>query len=353
MKRKIKLLVMDNIKELGDKINEHLKNINNTQEDYLINFNASRFSNGEGKLAILEEIMGSDLYILSDVGNYGISYMLHGNIHLMGPDEHYADIKRAIAATSGHASKINILMPLLYEARQHKRRGNESLDCAIALQELERMGVSSIITMDAHDPSVCNAVPRLSFDNFYPTHIILNNLIKQEKLENPIVISPDMGAMERARYFADLLKCDVGVFYKRRDLSKVVNGKNPIVEHMYMGSSVLNRDILVVDDMIASGSSMLEVAEKLKKLGARRVYLIATFALFTEGIENFNESYKEQLFDYVYTTNLSYVPQKLKKQKWYKEVDCSNYLAEIINTLNKMENVGELWNKKIEMDDGK
>lgn len=342
---KLKLVILNNISEFGDKVNRHLMTMNKAKNSYIVTMKSERFSNGEGKVKLEEAVNGNDLYILSDVGNYGLSYLMHGREHFMSPDEHYEDIKRVIAAFSGHAAKINVVMPLLYESRQHKRRGNESLDCAIALQELERMGVDNIITMDAHDPSICNAIPRLPFENFYPTQQILESLIENEVMDKVLVISPDMGAMERARYYADMLTCDVGVFYKRRDLSKVVNGKNPIVEHLYMGADPKGRDVIVVDDMIASGGSMIEVAEHLKQRGARHVYLVATFSLFTEGVEIFNEAYESKLFDRLYSTNLSYVPEDIKCKTWYREVDCSYYMAEIINTINKNEDIEVLWNK--------
>lgn len=343
---KLKLVVMNNISELGEKVNKHLKELNKTEKSYLVKMKSERFSNGEGKVSLGESVNGDDLYIISDVGNYGISYMMHGREHFMSPDEHFEDIKRVIAATSGHASKINVVMPLLYQSRQHKRRGNESLDCAISLQELERIGVDNIITFDAHDPSICNAIPRLPFENFYPTHTILEEMIENEDIKDLLVISPDMGAMERARYYADMLSCDVGVFYKRRDLSKVVNGKNPIVEHMYMGADVKDKDVLVVDDMIASGGSMIEVCEHLREKGARNIYLVATFALFTEGIEKFVEAYEKGLFNKLYSTNLSYVPDEIKKNNWYVDVDCSRYLAVIIDTINKKGDIEGLWNGK-------
>lgn len=236
-------------------------------------------------------------------------------------------------------------MHLLYEARQHKRR-NESLDCAIALQELERIGVDNIISFDAHDPSICNAIPRLPFENFYPTHTILEKLIDNEDIDDSLVISPDMGAMERAKYYADMLGCDVGVFYKRRDLSKVVSGKCPIVEHMYMGADVKDKDIIVVDDMIASGVSMIEVAEYLRNNGARNIYLVATFLLFTEGTDKFVKAHEDGLFNKLYSTNLSYVPDEIKYNTWYVKVDCSKYLALIIDTFNKKGDIEPLLNGK-------
>lgn len=343
---KLKLLVLPNCKSLGEKVNKELNRLNKTEGSYLVDFKPDRFSNGEGKVKINESVNNTDLYILSDVGNYDISYNYHGRVHHMSPDEHFEDIKRCIAATSGHASKINVIMPLLYESRQHKRKGNESLDCAIALQELETIGVDNIITFDAHDPSVSNAIPRLPFENFYPTHAILEELIDNEEIKDLLVISPDMGAMERARYYADMLGSDVGVFYKRRDLSKVVNGKNPIVEHMYMGANPKGKDVIIVDDMIASGGSILEVAENLRERGVDKIYLIATFALFTEGTEKFVDAYNNGLFNKLYSTNLSYVPESITEKEWYQEVDLSKYIATIINTLNKKEDIEPLFNGK-------
>ena len=348
---KLGLIVLENAKELGEKLQKNLNLIRENEDNYIIPLKNSRFSNGEGKIVIDGTVREKDIYILSDVGNYNIGYKMHGMNHNMSPDEHFQDIKRVISATSGHASKITVVMPLLYQARQHKRKGRESLDCAIALQELERLGVDNIITFDAHDPNLSNAIPRLPFENFYPTHTILSKLIKEENknIDNLLVVSPDMGAMERARYYAEMLGCDVGVFYKRRDLSKVVNGKNPIIEHAYMGADVKNRDIIVVDDMIASGQSMIEVARELKKRGANNIYLIATFTLLTEGIQGFIDAYKEGIFTKLYSTNLSYVPDVIKQQEWYYDVDCSMQLASIIDTLNKKQSIQPFFDGKKQM----
>lgn len=347
----LRLIVLDNAKEFGQKVNNNLNKIRNTNIDYIVPITHSRFSNGEGKIKLEGSVRDKDLYIISDVGNYGMSYDFHGMNHIISPDEHFQDIKRVISATCGHAAKINIVMPLLYQARQHKRKGRESLDCAIALQELEKMGVDNIITFDVHDPNVSNAIPFLPFENFYPTHTILNDLIDNEDIvkDNLLVISPDMGAMERARYYAEMLSCDVGVFYKRRDLSKVVNGKNPIVEHVYMGCDVKGKDVLVVDDMIASGTSMVEVARELRGRGVNKVYFIATFTLLTEGAEIFINAYKDGLFNKLYTTNLSYVPDNIKKLEWYFEVDSSNQLATVIDKLNNKESIHGLFDNKIEI----
>ena len=342
----LKLIVLENIKELGKEINEDLKKIRKDDSNYMITVKEDIFSNGEGKVKIEDTVRDKDIYIISDVGNYDITYNMRGIVHHMGPDEHFGNIKRTILALSGYQEKITLIMPLLYQARQHKRKGRESLDCALALQELEHLGVNHIITFDAHDPNVSNAIPNLPFENFYPTNTILEDLLTKEELKDILVISPDMGAMERARYYAEILDSDVGVFYKRRDLSRVVNGKNPIVEHTYMGSSVKDRDVLVVDDMIASGSSMLEVGKMLKEQGARKVYFIATFSLFTEGIDAFDKAYLDNIFDKLYTTNLSYIPKEFKEKPWFHTVDCSMNIALIINALHNKESLTPLLNGK-------
>ena len=343
---KLKLLVMPNCMELGQKIDKELKRLNKSEESFLLDYKPDRFNNGEGKVRIMENINNTDLFILSDIGNYDITYKYHGRDHHMAPDEHFQDIKRSIAATSGHASSISVIMPLLYQSRQDKRKGNESLDCAIALQELQNIGVKMIMTFDAHNSSVCNAIPRLPFENFYPTHRILEEIIEREEIRDLLVISPDMGAMERARYYAEMLDCDVGVFYKRRDLSKVINGKNPIVEHMYMGANPEGKDVIIVDDMIASGGSILEVAENLRQRGVDKIFLIATFSLFTEGTDRFVEAFSNGLFTKLYSTNLTYVPEEVKESDWFQEVDCSKYLALIINTYHKKEATEPLWDGK-------
>lgn len=347
-KNNLGILVLDNFKDFGQKVQDHLSKIRGTETNYLIHFNANRFSNGEGKITIEDSVREKNLFILSDVGNYELGYNYHGQKHILSPDEHFQDIKRAISATCGHAAKISIVTPLLYESRQHRRKSRESLDCAIALQELERLGVNSIITFDAHDPNVCNAIPNLSFDNFYPTNVILEQMITDNAnvFENILVVSPDMGAMERARYYAELMGCDVGVFYKRRDLSKVVNGKNPVVSHVYMGTDVKDKNILIVDDMIASGGSVLEVAQELRNRGAKKINITCTFALFTEGIEKFKKAYEDNWFDDLYTTNLSYIPNEFSSLEWFNVVDLSEMVAKIIDKLDKKESVSEFFDTK-------
>lgn len=347
-KNNLGILVLDNFKEFGQKVQEHLAKIRNTDENYVINFTASRFSNGEGKITLTDSVREKNLFILSDVGNYELGYNYHGQKHILSPDEHFQDIKRAISATCGHASKISVVTPLLYESRQHRRKSRESLDCAIALQELERLGVNNIITFDAHDPNVCNAIPNLSFDNFYPTNTILEQMIKDDHsiFDNALLISPDMGAMERARYYAEIIGCDVGVFYKRRDLSQVVNGKNPVVAHVYMGTDVKDKNVIIVDDMIASGGSVIEVAEELRQKGANKIYITCTFSLFTEGIEKFKNAYDNNLFDGLYTTNLSYIPKDYASFEWFNVVDLSEMVAKVIDKLDRKESVSGFFNGK-------
>ena len=332
----LKLIVMDNIATIGKEVDNYLQEMNKQDESYMMEHIRTRFNNGEGKIGIDETARDKDVFILSDVGNYSITYDMHGMKVPMGPDEHFQDIKRAISAVGGYAKRITVIMPLLYQSRQDKRKGRESLDCAIALQELERLGVNHIITFDCHERKVANAIPNIPFENFYPTNIILEELIKNEKIfDNLLVISPDAGAMERARYYADMLNCDVGVFSKRRDLSKLVDGKNPIIEHVYLGADVKDKTCIVVDDMIASGSSMIEVGERLRKMGSSNIFFVSTFSLFTEGINKFEQAYKNKVFDKLYTTNLTYIPEEYKQKEWLEEVNCSKRIAEIIDHIHK------------------
>lgn len=328
-------------------------------ESFIIPIEQVRFNNGEGKVVIKDSVRDKDLYILSDVGNHSETYKMFGYDNHMSPDDHYQDIKRVISAIRGQADRISVVMPLLYESRQHRRKGRESLDCALALQELQNLGVSTIVTFDVHDPNIQNAVPNsMSFENFYPTNTILKEFIKNEDFDSSdvIFISPDTGAMDRARYYANMFQADVGMFHKRRDLSKIVDGKNPIVAHEYLGRNLTGKTAVVVDDMIASGGSMLDVANDLKQRGAQKVYLISTFAMFTNGFDKFNEAFKSGLFDKLYSTNLTYVDSEVTKMPWYKMVDCSTYASDIIDTLNSSGSISELKNGKqkiIEMLDKK
>lgn len=339
---KISIIALENIKDLALKTNEYLKKTNN-QENYLVPLEEIRFSNGEGKIKLLSTIRGKEVYIMTDVGNHSISYKMYGIENHKSPDDHFADTKRIISAIRGHAESITVIMPLLYSSRQHRRKGRESLDCAIALKELENLGVKSIITFDVHDENIQNVVPLMAFENFFPTVNIINQILKNEQIDynNTIVISPDTGAFNRARYYADMLKVDVGIFHKRRDLTQVVNGKNPVIAHEYLGKDVKGKDCIVVDDMIASGESMLDVAKELKRRGANNIYLASTFGLFCNGKEIFDEEYNKS-FNRVYTTNLTYVDDKIKNSKWYKSVDCSIFIAKIINELSNNSSITPL-----------
>ncbi len=338
------LIIMDNCQELGLKVNNEIKKLRKTDTNYLVPIKVDRFSDGEGKVTIMDTIRGKDVYILSDTHNYSITYKMYNFEHHMSPDEHFQDIKRTILAIMGHARSIRVVMPFLYASRQHRRKSRESLDCAAALQELKNLGISGIVTFDAHDPNVQNAIPTLPFDNFFTTNDMLKEFLKNEdfEIENTLVVSPDTGAMDRARFLADILRVDVGMFYKRRDISKIVNGHNPIVAHEYLGADVKDKSIIVVDDMLASGGSMLDVAEELKKRGAKKIYFFTTFALFTAGYSKFDKAYKNGIFDAIYATNLTYVPEEILNKKWFHAADCSTYLAKIINSLNEGHSISSL-----------
>ncbi len=333
------IIVLESCKELGDAIDKYIQNSRNCTESFLIPIDEIRFSNGEGKVKISESVRAKDIYILCDVGNYSCTYKMFGITNHKGPDEHFQDINRTVAAIRGKAARITVIMPLLYESRQHRRKGRESLDCALALQELERLGVDEIITFDVHDPNVQNAIPLLSFENVYPTYDMVKSILSNEKSlkldkEALLVISPDTGAMDRAIYYSSVLGVDVGLFYKRRDHSTIVNGKNPIVQHEYVGRNVTGKDVLIVDDMIASGESVIDIAKELKNRNARNVYVAATFAFFTEGFEKFDKAYEDGLITRIYSTNLTYIPKELYTKKWFEGVDMSELSARIINRLN-------------------
>jgi ribose-phosphate pyrophosphokinase len=339
MNGELGIIALKSCKELGEKIDSHIRAKRNEENSYLITTHDLRFSNGEGKVKIEETVRGKDIYILCDVGNYSIDYKMFGFTNHMGPDEHFQDIKRTISAIRGKARRITVIMPLLYASRQHRRKGRESLDCAMALQELERLGVDEILTFDAHDPNVQNAITLTSFENLYPTYDIVKSFVTNEEnldidKNRMIVISPDTGAMDRAIYYSSVLGVDVGLFYKRRDHSRIVNGKNPIVEHEYMGRDVSGCDVLIVDDMIASGESVLDIASELKMRNARNVYIAATFAFFTEGTEKFHRFYNDGIIKRVYSTNLTYIPEQVKEAEWFREVDMSYFISLILNKLN-------------------
>lgn len=355
--RPLGIIVLDGAEELGEKIDKYLvswynkdiafKNNEPPKKSFLIKNECPRFTTGDAKGIIYETTRGRDLYILVDVGNYSCTYPLFGSDNKMSPDDHYANLKRIISASGGKSSRITVIMPLLYGGRQHRRNARESLDCAQMLKELFNMGVSDIITFDAHDPRVQNAEPLMGFDNFFPTYQIMKQLVNNFpdiKLDKNhfMVVSPDEGAMNRNIYYASIIGVDLGMFYKRRDYATIVNGRNPIVAHEYIGSSVMGMDIFVNDDIIATGESVLKLCKELKEKGAGRIFLSATYALFTEGLERFNTAYEEGLFDAVLSTNLTYRCEELKNIKWFFEADLSKYIAYIISACNQNHSMSSL-----------
>lgn len=351
---KLAIIPLQSCQALGEKVdsylarwraerhNEHKDSITFAgyeKDSYILKHNCPRFGSGEAKGSLKESVRGTDIYLMVDVVNHSIEYSVCGQKNMMSPDDHYSDLKRIIAAIGGKSNRITVIMPFLYESRQHKRNSRESLDCALALQELVSMGVDNIITFDAHDPRVQNAIPLNGFENIMPTYQFIKTLLKttpdlELDSDHMMVISPDEGAMNRAIYFANHLGVDVGMFYKRRDYTTIVNGKNPIVAHEFLGDSVEGKDVIVIDDMIASGESMLDVARQLKARNARRVYALATFGLFTSGLEIFDEAYKEGIIEKVITTNLTYQRPELAEREWYESADLSKYIATLIDHLN-------------------
>lgn len=319
------------------------------RDSYLLNAKVPRFGSGEAKGVILESVRGTDLYILVDVCNYSLTYSLCGHENHMSPDDHYQDLKRIISAVGGKARRITVIMPFLYESRQHKRTARESLDCAIALQELVAMGVDNIITFDAHDARVQNAIPLHGFETVQPAYQFIKGLLRNVKnlqidSSHMMVISPDEGGMSRAIYIANVLGLDMGMFYKRRDYTRVVNGRNPIVAHEFLGTSVEGKDMIIIDDMISSGESVLEVAAALKERKANKIFICSTFGLFTGGLDKFDQAYKEGLIDRVLTTNLIYQTPQLLEREWYINCDMSKYIAYLIDTLNHDTSISDLLN---------
>lgn len=319
------------------------------KDSYIVDAKVPRFGSGEAKGIINESVRGKDIYIMVDVCNYSITYSLSGHVNRMSPDDHFQNLKRVIAAIGGKARRINVIMPFLYESRQHKRSSRESLDCALALQELVRMGVDNIITFDAHDPRVQNAIPLHGFETVRPTYQFIKSLLRkhpdlQIDSQHMMAISPDEGATERAVYMANVLGLDMGMFYKRRDYSRIVDGRNPIVAHEFLGSSVEGKDVIIIDDMISSGDSMLDVARQLKERKANRIFAASTFGLFTNGLEKFDKAYEEGILHGVLTTNLIYQTPELLQREWYINCDLSKYIALIIDTLNHDGSISEILN---------
>ncbi|MCI8607624.1 MAG: ribose-phosphate pyrophosphokinase [Hungatella sp.] len=358
------LVPLKSCTELGKKVNDYLVTWRRDRESehkstiafagyqrdsYIVEARTPRFGSGEAKGTLEESVRGDDLYIMVDVCNYSLTYSLCGMTNHMSPDDHFQDLKRIIAAAAGKARRINVIMPFLYEGRQHKRSSRESLDCALALQELASMGVENIITFDAHDPRVQNAIPRKGFETVQPIYQFIKHLLKVETelqidSDHMMVISPDEGGMSRAVYFANVLGLDMGMFYKRRDYTRIVDGRNPIVAHEFLGTSVEGKDVIIVDDMISSGESMQDVAAELKRRKARKVFIFATFGLFTNGLEGFDKFHEDGIIDRILTTNLVYQSSELLSRDYYTSVDMSKYIALIIDNLNHDASLSDLLN---------
>lgn len=353
------IITLSGAKELGEKIESHLLRWSHEagieQDTYQIEAVCPRFSSGDGKGMINSTVRGYDLFIIVDVGNYSVEYDYFGQVNRMSPDDHYQDLKRIIQAASGKAYRINVIMPILYGGRQHRKNYRESLDCAFALQELRHMGVSNIVTFDAHDPRVVNAVPLMGFDNLMPSYQVLKKLFRSfpdlsTDREDFMIVSPDEGALNRNMYYASVLGVELGMFYKRRDYSRVVSGRNPIIAHEYLGSDVEGKDVLIADDIISSGESMLDIAYNLKERKAKRIFTYATYAIFTNGLEVFDKAYKDGVIDGVLGSNLTYGTEELKQREWFYEVDVSKYIAYFISALNHDMSISRLIDshKKIE-----
>lgn len=355
MTNDIGLIALNGFRDRAEELNNYVSYLTGINKNYLISFSNPRFSNGESKLVLNESVREKDIYIIADIGNYSCTYNIYGYENHMSPDEHYQDIIRTLSAISGKAKRTTLILPLMYASRQHRRSGRESLDCAMALRYFEHLGVNNIITLDIHDPEIQNTIPTGSFDSIFPVYEILKRFIKTEKenisKEKMVVISPDAGALNRARKYASLLNLHMGFFNKRRDYTRIVDGKNPIIEHEYVGPDVKDKHILVVDDMISSGESILDLANELKKRGAKGVYVVSTFAFFTNGIGKFNKAYDDGLIKRVFSTNASYIREEVKDAPWFEEISVTELLGEIIVTLNRNQSLSKLIDQSDKLSD--
>ncbi len=347
----LSVIGMKGCEQFAAQVDSYLKEWRNhggsDDASFLVDVNCPRFGSGEAKGVITKSLRGHDVYIICDPFNYGVTYKMYGQTVPMSPDDHFCDIKRILGAIAGKARRVSLIMPMLYEGRQHKRSGRESLDCATALQDLEAMGVTNILTFDAHDPRVQYAIPLCGFENIHPTYQMIKALVKQVPdisldKEDLLIISPDEGAMGRCMYYSSVLGLDIGMFYKRRNYSIVVDGRNPIEAHEYLGNDVNGKDVIIIDDMIASGESIIDVAMKIKEKGAKRIFVFETFGLFTAGLEKFDRAYEDGLFNKIFTTNLVYRTPDLLSRPWYAEVNMCKYVSYIIDTLNHDESISGL-----------
>ena len=347
------IISMKGCEELTDKVDYYLKEWRSKRgfdaDTYQVQTCCPRFGTGEAKGTVKQSVRGHDVFIICDVFNYGITYKMYDKVVPMSPDDHYQDLKRVISAMGGKARRITVIMPMLYEGRQHKRASRESLDCAMALQEMVHMGVENIITFDAHDARVQNAIPHNGFENVQSAYQMIKALLRTYpdltiNRDNIMVVSPDEGGLSRCIYYSSVMGLDLGMFYKQRNYSVIVNGRNPITKHEFLGNDVQGKDVIVVDDMISSGESILEVAKKLKERNARRIFVFATFGLFCEGLASFDRAYEEGMIDKIFTTNLVYRTPELRQKPWYREVDMSKYIAYLVDTLNYDQSISELLN---------
>lgn len=350
MYENVGLIILNGFKDRGERVNDYLGELLGEKRNYLIDIESPRFSNGEGKIKINETVRDKDIYIIADIGNYSNTYKLYGNENHMSPDDHYLDIIRTVSAISGKAKRITLFMPLMYSSRQHRRKSRESLDCAMALRYLEYLGINNIITFDIHDPEIQNTIPTGSFDSIFPIYSILKQFIVNEKAEiskeKMVVISPDTGAMERTRKYASILNLDLGLYYKRRDYTRIVDGKNPILQHEYIGPEVSGKNILIIDDMLSSGESIVDIAKNMKERGCKNVYVITTFAFFTNGLESFDKYHKEGLITKIYSTNASYLNPGLASREWFNEVDLTKCISKVITAVVTNVGISEILDSK-------
>lgn len=344
---KLGIIPLQGCSEIATRADGYIKEWRGSGQSFLVNICCPRFGTGESKGMINQSVRGDDLFILCDIFDYGTTYNMYGIDNRMSPDDHYGDLKRIIAAAGGKARRINVIMPMLYGGRQHRRTARESLDCAIMLQELQNIGVVNIITFDAHDSRVQNAVPFCGFENIKPYYQMIKAIyravpdVKLDK-DHTLIVSPDAGSIDRCMYYSSILSLDLGIYYKRRDYSRIENGRNPIIAHEYLGNNVTGKDIVIVDDMISSGDSILDITRHLKEMGAQRIFIFATFGLFCEGLSRFDEAFAAKQITKVFTTNLNYRTDELKSRCWYEEVDMSKYIALLIDTLNYDKSLSDL-----------
>lgn len=354
---KLGIIIMKGSEEFGLEAAKYIAKLNNKNlEDIIIKVDCPRFSSGEAKALISSSVRGMDLFVIVDVFNYSISYKMYGIDNMMGPDDHFQDLKRVISTATGVATRITVIMPMLYEGRQHRCTSRESLDCAVFLRELEMYGVTNIVTFDAHDERVKNAIPFIGFDNISPSRNMISAFVKEIKelnikKEDLIIISPDEGSIPRCIHYATTLGLELGVFYKRRDYSRIENGKNPIIAHEFLGSDLKGKSVIIVDDIISSGGSILDIATKLKDRGANKIFAIATFGLFTEGIEEIKDAYKKGNIERIFVTNLTYINEEYKKEKWLCRVDMSKVVGDVVNIIHTNESMGKMLLENLDLKD--